>query len=447
MRSHVLLWAIAFFFCLVIPPSISNAVELARVGDWVITSEEYLEDLRSVMPTNRAPAKTLEGRKEFLERIIAKHLLSHYTHSRGWDTLTAWNRQLLLEYKKGLYLQSLYRDAIPEANRPGSVDTITLAGLGMKFVDSLTAAYVVHAEERAAALMASNSVGLLKTAPTDDEGHAIFEWSKAFTDEEKALPAATFTGGVLMTIGDFVGELDQMPPFARPTAGNSDQIAEAVVHVAKDRVYSLEFDKRNLSQQPWFRERMASKREEMAATAMFRAMIDTSTVSEEEAKAYFDEHEDDFLTPTLVKVTMISVDSEDVANQIAKRIAEGKSFESVAVDYSVYTSSRAGFDTTGLVDRSFFPPIYDAIWDRGIGEVVGPIYLSDRDLWVVAKLVGRQNPRPPAFEEALPAIDKKLGFLKADGALARLIAQLRSQVGVVVDYQALEKLELPQWAQ
>jgi hypothetical protein len=66
---------------------------------------------------------------------------------------------------------------------------------------------------------------------------------------------------------------------------------------------------------------------------------------------------------------------------------------------------------------------------------------------VVAKLVGRQNPRPLTFEEALPGIDKRLRFLKADGALDRLIAQLRSQVGVVVDYQALEKLELPQWAQ
>ena len=446
MKSQVLLWVIVSFSCVVIPPSISNAVELARVGDWVITSEEYLEDLRSVMPTTRAPAKTPEGRKEFLERIIAKHLLSQYTHSRGWDTLTAWDPPLL-EYRKYLYLQALYRDAIPETRRPGSVDTITLIRLGKKFVDSLTAAYAVHVEERAVTLMAGKSIEFLKTAPTDDEGHGIFEWSKLFTDEEKALPAATFTGGVLMTIGDFVGELDQMPPFARPTAGNSDQIEETVVHVAKDRVYSFEFDKRNLSQQPWFREKMASKREELAASAMFRAMTDTSTVTEEEAKAYFDEHKDDFLTPTLVKVTMISVDSEDVANEIAKRIAEGKSFESVAVDYSVYASSQAGFDTTGLVDRSFFPPIYDAIWDKGIGEVVGPVYLSDRDLWVVAKLVGRQNPRPLTFEEALPGIDKRLRFLKADGALDRLIAQLRSQVGVIVDYQALEKLELPKWAQ
>ena len=446
MRSQVLLWAVAFFSCVVLAPSISNAVELARVGDDVITSEEYLEDLRYAMSTIQAPAKTPEGRKEFLERIIAKHLLSHYTHSRGWDTLTAWERPLL-ECRKGLYLPALYQDAIPEARRPGSVDSIILLRLGKKFVDSLTAAYAVHVEEKAVTLTAGKSIGLLKTAPTDDEGHAIFEWSKIFTDEEKALPAATFTGGVLMTIGDFVGELDQMPAFARPTAGNSDQIEEAVVHVAKNRVYSLEFDKKNLSEQPWFRERMASKREEIAVSGMFVAMADTSTVTEEEAKAYFDEHKDDFVTPTFVKAAMISVKSEDVANAIVKRIAEGKSFESVAVDYSVYTSSQAGFDTTGFVDRSFFPPIYDAIWDKGIGEVVGPIYLSDSELWGVAKLLGRQNPRPLTFEEALPGINQRLRYAKADGALARLIAQLRSQVGVIVDYQALEKLELPQWAQ
>jgi len=115
----------------------------------------------------------------------------------------------------------------------------------------------------------------------------------------------------------------------------------------------------------------------------------------------------------------------------------------VAVDYSIYSSTSTGFDTTGLIDRSKLPAVYDAIWNKKIGEIVGPIYISDMDLWIVAKLLGRENPRLLTLDEATPMIVERLKTLKADEVIVKFLAQLRQKIGVSVDEQELKHLELP----
>ena len=441
MRLQIPVLMLALFLFVALPHSISRAAELARVGDDVITSDQFLEDWRYTAPTREAPERTLEGKKEFLDRIIAKHLLSHYFHSKGWDTLSAWNR-FVLEYEKSIYLQALYRDELPEAREPWKSNAVTLMGLGKKFVDSLYAAYNVDIQEKTVIFISDRSIGLLKTAPKDKQGRPFFRWSQLFTDEEKKLPAATFTGGQF-TLGEFATEVDLMPGFVRPTAGNSDEILATLESIAREWIFKVEFDKRNLRRQPWFVERITSKREEFVADKMFDEMTDTSTVTEDEIKKFYEDHRDDFVTQILIKVATIAVNSQSVAEQAAKRIAGGEDFASVAVDLSIYSASPKGFDTTDFVDRSQLPAVYDAIWDKKIGEVVGPVYESDHNVWKVVKLLGRENPRLLSIEEATPVVVERLKTLTADAALVRLIAELRSKEDVRIDYDALEKLELP----
>ena len=441
MRSQISLVVAALFLFVALSCSVSNAVELARVGNDVITSEEFLDNLKYVMQTSEAPEGTLEGRKEFLDRIIAKHLLSGYFHSRGWDTLSAWNYVLLL-YEKSIYIQALYIDAIPGADKPSAANSATLRELALKFVDSLTTAYSIRLDEDAITLVSAKSSGVLKTARTDSHGDLIFRWSEIFTDEEKKLPVATFAGGQ-MTIGECVAQLDRMPGFAKPMAGNSEQISGSVEQLARDKVLAHEFEKRNLRKQPWFVERMTNKREELIADEMFTAMSDTCTVTEEEARQYYEQNRDGFVTPTRIKVATITVGSEEVAKEIGKRISEGESFESLAVDFSVYTSNPLGYDTTDFIDMAKWPAVYEATWDKQIGEVVGPLHLLEADSWVIVKLLVRENTRLLSFEEAAPMIVERLQSIRADAAVAKLIDELRAKVPVKIDYETLEKLELP----
>jgi peptidyl-prolyl cis-trans isomerase C len=312
-----------------------------------------------------------------------------------------------------------------------------------KFVDSLMTAYDVRLQQDAIALLSNKSVGLVKTARTDREGLLIFRWSPLFTDEEKRLVAAAFLGDEL-TVGEFAAEVDKMPRFARPMAGNFTQISDIVEQLVREEIFRDEFEKRKLRNQAWFMERMASKKEELMADLLFSVMSDTCAITEEEMKRYYEEHRDNFVTLTVIKLATIIVESEDLAKEISRKISGGKSFESVAVDFSVYSSSELGYDTTDFIPRSKWPSVYDAIWDKRIGEVAGPVYLPEDNVWVMAKLLARQDPRLLSFEEAVPMISERLKLVKADDAVVRLISELRDKAGVKIDYDALEKLELPE---
>jgi peptidyl-prolyl cis-trans isomerase C len=235
-----------------------------------------------------------------------------------------------------------------------------------------------------------------------------------------------------------------MPGFVRPTAGNSDEILATLESIAREWIFRVEFNKRNLRRQPWFAERMTSKREEFIADKMFSEMGDTCTITDDEIKKFYEDHRDDFVTLTLIKVATIAVDSQSVAEQAAKRIADGEDFASVAVDLSIYSSSPTGFDTTDLVDRSKLPTVYDAIWDKQIGEVAGPVYESGQNVWKIVKLLGREDPRLLPLNEATQMVVDRLKILKADAAVVKLIAELRSKEDVRIDYAVLEKLELPE---
>jgi peptidyl-prolyl cis-trans isomerase C len=445
MRLRVSTAMVAFVLFSVFSWSGSLATELARVGDYIITTDEFIEEFRVGSVRHDAPEKTLEGRKEFLDRLIAKHLLSYYFHSRGWDTFsTPLTDSILALYEEPLYLQALYIDGIPETSRPWEVGGKKLVDLAKLFVDSLLSTYDVKVDEKAIIFIVDKSRARMKAAPADTEGNVLLEWGEVFTDEEKKLVAATCLVGTV-TIGEFVAHVEKMPPFVRPAPGNSDQIVLTVEQIVQNKIFKYEFDKRNLWKQKWFQDRMTNKREGLVAGWMFHQIADTVSVAEEEAKSYYEKHIDYFRTFPLINVAMISLQSEEVAREIKRRIDEGEDFESVAVDFSVYTRSKTGYDTTGFIGSSEYPELFDAIWDKGVGEVAGPVF--EHDLWIVAKLLGRKDTRLLSFGEAEPIVVSNMRFLKADQALADLIGDLRAKVPVKINEEVLQALELPEYPQ
>ncbi|MCX5801727.1 MAG: peptidyl-prolyl cis-trans isomerase [Candidatus Eisenbacteria bacterium] len=440
MKSKACLVTTCTLLLLAFVFSASQAVELARVGDYSIASDEYLVVLARVGPAKDAPAKTPEGKREFLDRLIAKRLLSQYFHALGWDTLSAWD-DLIAEYARGQYIQALYLDAIPEVRTPSSqVPANKLMEIANQFVDSLQNAYELKVDEKAVALVVERS-GVRRMDTGDAETQSGVVWHQLFTDEEGRIPVASIVGAKL-TIGEFVEYIENMPGFARPTGGNSDEINLAAKQFGRELIFEHEFNKRELRGHPWFKERIANKREEIIFSRMFMQLRDTCSVTDEEVRKYYDEKKDYYVTPNLIRLATMCFESEDVGDKAARRLAEGEDFEFVAIDLSVYSAQEAACDTTELIDRGGNLALYDALWDKPIGAIAGPV--SNDGLWYLGKLLERQGPRLLTVEESAPTIVQKLRLAKADDALVRLIEGLRAKTKIVVNEEALEALQLPQ---
>jgi peptidyl-prolyl cis-trans isomerase C len=463
LRIYFAVSVVVLFLVPVFSTSVCFGVELARVGEEVITSEEFLESFRLSSYDKLPPERTQEGKREFLDRLVSKHLLSQYFSSIGWDTMRIWDELLVNQYAESIYIQALYQDAIPEVKEPWTSDAQTLAKLGKQFADSLVSAYELWVSEEAVTLLAEKSIVPMKEAQDREEEehgekeHAaeshkhedepkdtrpVFSWSELFTDEEKKVVAATFLNGAL-TVGDFAEGVDHMPAMVRPTGGNSEQIAVTVQHFGQQEIVRSEFEKRNLGQQAWFRARVKNRREAVMGSELFGMLTDSSRVTEEEARAYYEDHRDYYWTVPLISAAAIFVESEEVARRIEKKILEGEEFESVAVDFSVYSSSETGYDTTGFFRKDLYPALYDAIWDKEIGTVSGAV--EHQGAWVVGKLLARYDSRLLSFEEAVPRVASRLKQLKANEALANLLQELKTDFGVEVYEEALEALVLPEW--
>jgi hypothetical protein len=384
------------------------------------------------------PDTTLEGKREFLDRVIAKHLLSQHFHAMGWDTLTYWDT-LLTEYYRGQYLQALYNEAIPEARVPGSVEVPRLMELSKIYVDSLEKAYHLTVDEKAVIFIGDRSV-VRQMDAGDKHSHPYLVWRELFTDEEKTMPVATMVGGEL-TLGEFVALVDKLPPFAKPTGGNTDQIALTIEHLGREKIFEVEFEKLGLRHKPFFLDRVKKKREELILSQMFSAMQETVTVTQEEVAEYYEGHRDDFMTVPMINLAFMTFSSADVARQAAKKLEEGRDFESVAVDFSIYSASGAGFDTTGFISRDKSMALFDALWEKEIGSTAGP--LVDGDYWKIAKLLGRQDPRLLSLQEAASMIVERTSFVKADAAFAALLEELRSKAKIVVHDAVLETIAFP----
>lgn len=432
--------AVLFLLGLTLNAGISSGAEVANVNGEAITSEELIMDYRvaSTGGESTMPDTTLEGKREFLDRVISKHLLSQHFHAEGWDTLSFWDT-LLIEYYRGQYLQALYNEAIPEARTPGLVEVPRLMELSRIYVDSLQKAYQLTVDEKAVIFLGDRSV-VRRMDSTDEHSHEQLVWRELFTDEEKAMPVATLLDSVL-TVGEFVTLVDKLPSFARPVGGNTDQIAITIEHLGREKIFELEFDKLGLRDKPYFQDRAKKKREEFILNEMFAAMQETVTVAREEVTEYYEAHRDDFMTVPMINLAVMTFGSADVARQAAKKLEEGRDFESVAVDFSIYSASGVGFDTTGFISRDKAMALFDAIWEKEIGSIAGPLAVEDN--WKIAKLLARLDPRLLGLEEATSMIVERISFVKADAAFAALIEELRSKAKIVVHDEALEALVLP----
>lgn len=97
------------------------------------------------------------------------------------------------------------------------------------------------------------------------------------------------------------------------------------------------------------------------------------TVSEEEARAYFENHKDMFATGPKARASHILVSSEESAQKILDEINEGLDFAEAAQKYSSCPSGQAGGDLGEFGPGQMVPEFDNAVFNMKAGEMSAPI--------------------------------------------------------------------------
>lgn len=112
---------------------------------------------------------------------------------------------------------------------------------------------------------------------------------------------------------------------------------------------------------------------ELASHMAATSIIEGVKVEEAEEKAFYEENPDLFAAKPQVSAKHVLVETEESANDIAKEIADGLSFEEAAKKYSTCPSKERGGDLGYFSKGQMVPEFEKAAFEGEVGKVIGPV--------------------------------------------------------------------------
>ena len=163
-------------------------------------------------------------------------------------------------------------------------------------------------------------------------------------------------------------------------------------------------------------------------------------ISDEEAKKYFQEHEEEFIQPDRVRLSVIEVplDKEKEINAVYKDLKAGKDFAQLAAAHSTHVSGKRGGDI-GFVTQKQYKVLTDVAFKMKPGEISKPFKTpTGWTIIKVAEFVKKQDISP---EEGIKRARARLEATETSKSFDALMKSLREKNQVVVYEDKIKKLE------
>ena len=193
-------------------------------------------------------------------------------------------------------------------------------------------------------------------------------------------------------------------------------------------LFALKGAEEKLDQTPEFKAALETFRNQSLARAAIDASLKDVTVSDEEAKKFYDEHPDQFTQPERVHVRHILI-SDDVtsADAIAKVQADlkaGVSFDEVAKSRSLCPSAAQGGDL-GEVSKGQMVPEFEAAAFalKDPGDLSEPV--KTQFGWHIIRLEGRTPSSLEPFDTVKPQLLQYLTNEKRNEAFKNVVEGLK----------------------
>ncbi len=173
-----------------------------------------------------------------------------------------------------------------------------------------------------------------------------------------------------------------------------------------------------------FKAELKRVKEDMLANFAVEKALEKVSVSDEDVKAFYEEHKDTFVEGEKVNASHILVDSEEKANEILLQIQNDEiSFEDAAVKNSSCPSSQQGGSLGDFTRGQMVPEFDEACFEMEIGEIRGPV--KTQFGYHLIKLNNKIPSQPMEFEAVKPELKQRLLSEKQHQAYESKINQLK----------------------
>jgi peptidyl-prolyl cis-trans isomerase C len=262
----------------------------------------------------------------------------------------------------------------------------------------------------------------------------------------EATPADT--GAVLATFGDekfteqeLRTEMDRLNRRSRQALEDKDRLRQFVENHLLGQLIYAEGEKRGFDKDADVRKQIDDLERRLVIQKVMQEH-QAAPVTDEEVKAYYDAHPDEFTTDR-VKASHILVKEEALAKELHEKLVKDPSqFEALAKEHSIDRSNSSkggdlGFFGRGRMVKEFEDVAFSLTEDGQISDIV-----STRFGYHIIKRTGRENGTPKPFDEVKNQIRIRLINEKRRAQTDQFLNKIKQDAGLKVDDQALASFDV-----
>lgn len=171
---------------------------------------------------------------------------------------------------------------------------------------------------------------------------------------------------------------------------------------------------------------MESARRDILAQLAIRDVMTNIQVSDEELKAYYEEHKAQYTKGEGVRASHILVKEKEESEKILAQINSGeKTFEDAAKEYSTCPSKDKGGDLGEFLRGQMVKEFEEAAFNAEEGAIVGPV--ETQFGFHIIKTVSKRAAGELPFEEVKAQIQSQLMGMKQNEAYEAKVAELKAK--------------------
>jgi len=160
-----------------------------------------------------------------------------------------------------------------------------------------------------------------------------------------------------------------------------------------------------LTEKEGFKQRMDYYRLRALRDTYFENQV-RDAVSEEEAKALYEERVKNLPSQEEVRASHILVKTEEEAKKVAKELTEGGDFAKLAEKYSQDRGGAGGGDLGYFSRGQMVKPFEEAAFSLETGKISEPV--ETQFGWHILKVQDKRDRQPPSFEDVKDQITARL---------------------------------------
>jgi peptidyl-prolyl cis-trans isomerase C len=258
-------------------------------------------------------------------------------------------------------------------------------------------------------------------------------------EKQKIAPIVRYLDTMLST-GQFITLANQVPPVNRPSFDDTLKLKEFIFQMIYVPILEREARRLRIDQGDSYRQALQQFKESLMADKMRTDLVQRPVdVSTEQARAYYDQHPEEFSSPPQVRVREALVATQKEAEDIVTQVRRGAKFDRICAQVTLRPNMKGRSGDLGMFRRFSYPNLFDAAQKMEVGQVGGPVLHSTPTgtQYSVIELMERQDAMTQNFEEVQ---DRILNKLRNDGRMQALddwLAQMRGEVKVQVNADVL----------